>query len=297
MSPHAALHDLVFGRYVVIVGSLLLLAGLILGLLLVVFRKRLEAVWMTYLSWLWLAPLVALLIFAGRAVFLAGLSIIAILGFREFAHATRMNRDRWVMNTIYLALLGCGIALLLQVPSVLILLPAIIALAANGALCSLSLGVIALVFFAGMLGQIGSLANNGNAYGYLCFLFLATELNDVAAFIFGRIFGRHPLLPQVSPHKTWEGSLGALAFSLLLPWLLRFSFPFFGARQLILTGLVIGIGGQLGDLTFSALKRVLGIKDWSCAIPGHGGVLDRIDSLVFTAPLFSLLARYYYPDA
>jgi phosphatidate cytidylyltransferase len=98
------------------------------------------------------------------------------------------------------------------------------------------------------------------------------------------------LLPRVSPHKTWEGSLGALAFSLLLPWLLRFSFPFFGTRQLILTGLAIGVGGQLGDLTFSALKRMLGIKDWSCAIPGHGGILDRIDSLVFTAPLFSLLA-------
>jgi phosphatidate cytidylyltransferase len=290
MSPHAALHDLIFLRYVVIVGSLLLLAGLILGLLLVVFRKRLEAVWTTYLSWLWLVPLVAFFIFAGRAIFLAGLTVIAVLGFREFARATRMNRDRWVMSTIYLALLGCGIALLLQVPSVLILLFAIIALAANGAVRSLSLGAIALVFFAGMLGRIGSLANSDHAYGYLCFLFLATELNDVAAFVCGRIFGRHPLLPRVSPHKTWEGSLGALAFSLLLPWLLRFSFPFFGTRQLILTGLAIGVGGQLGDLTFSALKRMLGIKDWSCAIPGHGGILDRIDSLVFTAPLFSLLA-------
>jgi len=290
MSPHAALHDLIFLRYVVIVGSLLLLAGLILGLLLVVFRKRLEAVWTTYLSWLWLVPLVAFFIFAGRAIFLAGLTVIAVLGFREFARATQMNRDRWVMSTIYLALLGCGIALLLQVPSVLILLLAIIALAANGAVRSLSLGAIALVFFAGMLGRIGSLANSNHAYGYLCFLFLATELNDVAAFVCGRIFGRHPLLPRVSPHKTWEGSLGALAFSLLLPWLLRFSFPFFGTRQLILTGLAIGVGGQLGDLTFSALKRMLGIKDWSCAIPGHGGILDRIDSLVFTAPLFSLLA-------
>ncbi|HEV8423498.1 MAG TPA: hypothetical protein VGQ40_09140, partial [Chthoniobacterales bacterium] len=148
MSPHAALHDLIFLRYVVIVGSLLLLAGLILGLLLVVFRKRLEAVWTTYLSWLWLVPLVAFFLFAGRAIFLAGLTVIAVLGFREFARATQMNRDRWVMSTIYLALLGCGIALLLQVPSVLILLFAIIALAANGAVRSLSLGAIALVFFA-----------------------------------------------------------------------------------------------------------------------------------------------------
>jgi phosphatidate cytidylyltransferase len=148
-----------------------------------------------------------------------------------------------------------------------------------------------------MLGLVGSLANSKNPYGYLCFLFLATELNDVAGFVFGKTFGRHLIAPRISPRKTWEGSLGALVLSLFLPWLLHFSFPFFGRWQNILTGLVIGLGGQLGDFTFSGLKRRVGIKDWGDAIPGHGGVLDRMDSLVFTAPLFSLLVRYYYPDS
>src|SRR4029077_15012934 len=78
-------------------------------------------------------------------------------------------------------------------------------------------------------------------------------------------------------------------------WLFRFSFPFFGVRQLILTGLIVGIGGQLGDLSISAIKRDIGTKDMGAAIPGHGGILDRIDSLIYVAPLFMHMAGYYYP--
>jgi phosphatidate cytidylyltransferase len=79
-----------------------------------------------------------------------------------------------------------------------------------------------------------------------------------------------------------------------LPWALRFSFPFFGTTQLILTGLIVGIGGQLGDLAISVIKRDIGIKDMGAGLPGHGGILDRIDSLVYTAPLFFHMAGYFY---
>ena len=96
-----------------------------------------------------------------------------------------------------------------------------------------------------MFGHLGFLANARNAYGYLCYVIFATAVNDVAAFTCGRIFGRHPLRSEISPRKTWEGAAGALLVAMLLPWLLRFSFPFFGPLQLILTGLIVGIGGQL----------------------------------------------------
>jgi phosphatidate cytidylyltransferase len=108
------------------------------------------------------------------------------------------------------------------------------------------------------------------------------------------LFGRHPLRSEISPNKTWEGALGALAVSMVLPWLLRFSFPFFGVTQLILTGLIVGIGGLLGDLSISVIKRDIGTKDMGAAIPGHGGILDRIDSLIYVAPLFMHMAGYYY---
>jgi phosphatidate cytidylyltransferase len=108
------------------------------------------------------------------------------------------------------------------------------------------------------------------------------------------MFGRHKLREAISPNKTWGGALGALAVSMALPWLLRFSFPHFGPLQLVLTGLIVGVGGQLGDLTISMIKRDIGMKDMGSLIPGHGGVLDRIDSLIFAGPLFFHMVRWFY---
>ena len=158
----------------------------------------------------------------------------------------------------------------------------------------MSLGIVGFIYIGWMFGHLGFLANAVNAYGYLLYVVFATELSDVAAFTFGRMFGRHPLRSEISPGKTWEGALGALAVSMVLPWLLRFSFPEFGTRELILTGLIVGIGGQLGDLSISVIKRDIGTKDMGALIPGHGGILDRIDSLIYVAPLFMHMAGYYH---
>jgi phosphatidate cytidylyltransferase len=165
----------------------------------------------------------------------------------------------------------------------------------EGEMRRVSLGLLAFFCIGWMFGHLGLLANVGNAYGYLCYLLLATEVTDVAAFTFGKMLGSHPLRSEISPRKTWEGAFGGFVVAMALPWLLRFSFPFFGLWQLVLSGLIVGLGGQLGDLAFSVLKRDLGVKNWSAAIPGHGGVLDRIDSLIFVAPLFMLMTGHYYP--
>jgi phosphatidate cytidylyltransferase len=82
--------------------------------------------------------------------------------------------------------------------------------------------------------------------------------------------------------------------SLALPWILRFSFPHFGTTQRLLTGVIVGVGGQLGELSISVIKRDLGLKDMGASIPGHGGILDRIDSLIFVAPLFLRMVHHVY---
>ena len=165
---------------------------------------------------------------------------------------------------------------------------------AEGQLQAIALAILGYLYIGWMFGHLAFLANAKNAYGYLLYLIFAVEVNDVAAYTFGKLFGRHPLRSNISPKKTWEGSLGALAVSMALPWLLRFSFPHFGARELILTGLIVGVTGQLGDLSMSVIKRDLGIKDMGALIRGHGGILDRIDSLIYATPLFFHMAGYFH---
>src|SRR2546428_839141 len=121
----------------------------------------------------------------------------------------------------------------------------------------MSLAIVGFIYIGWMFGHLGFLANASNAYGFICYIIFATALSDVAAFTFGKIFGRHPLRSEISPNKTWEGALGAFAFAMILPWILRFSFPFFGIWQLILTGLIVGNGGQLGDLSTHGIKTGL----------------------------------------
>ena len=139
-----------------------------------------------------------------------------------------------------------------------------------------------------MFGHLALLTRTAHPYGYVLFLIFATEINDVAAFTSGRLFGRggRKLRPNISPNKTWAGAIGAIIVSMAMPWLLGFSFPHFTWAQKVLAGLIVGVGGQIGDLGVSVIKRDLGIKDMANTIPGHGGVLDRIDSLIVSAPLF-----------
>ena len=111
---------------------------------------------------------------------------------------------------------------------------------------------------------------------------------DTGALFVGRSLGRHKMAPSISPGKTWEGSIGGLAFSVIGGGLFGFWLHLPLVHTFILAFLC-GASGQIGDLCESALKRDLGIKDIGAVMPGHGGILDRIDSMLFSAPL-----AYYY---
>ena len=118
-------------------------------------------------------------------------------------------------------------------------------------------------------------------------LILVSSLNDVFQYICGKSFGKRALAPRVSPSKTWEGAVGGVFLSSVLsmvlwPELMKISYP-----TAFALGAAIGIAGILGDLNISQLKRSLDCKDSGSMIPGHGGILDRIDSLSFTLPVFS----------
>ena len=125
---------------------------------------------------------------------------------------------------------------------------------------------------------------------YLVFL---TQFNDVLQYVWGKSFGKRKIVPQVSPNKTVEGFLGALVTTTLLAVLLSFLTPF-TVIESVIAGLIIAIGGFIGDVVISMIKRDIGVKDSSSLIPGHGGILDRVDSLTYTAPLFFHYVYYLY---
>ncbi|GGE25236.1 phosphatidate cytidylyltransferase [Marinithermofilum abyssi] len=117
-----------------------------------------------------------------------------------------------------------------------------------------------------------------------------TWANDTGAYFIGRKWGKRKLWPAVSPNKTREGSLGGLLLSLVVSWGLLAFFPQLGEWWTV-TGLalLIGVAGQLGDLVESAIKRTTGVKDSGSLLPGHGGILDRFDSLLFVFPILHII--------
>jgi phosphatidate cytidylyltransferase len=127
----------------------------------------------------------------------------------------------------------------------------------------------------------------------LLFLVIVVQGSDVAQYIFGKLFGRHRIAPAVSPNKTWEGFLGGLVLATALGAAIFWATPF---TLVAAAGLafIISLMGFCGGLVMSAIKRDRGVKDFGTLISGHGGVLDRVDSLMFAAPVFFHFSRFFF---
>jgi phosphatidate cytidylyltransferase len=310
VSVELAINSPVFLRYLLIVGGLLAFAGIALGSLHLA-GKDVASPMRTYRGWLIMIPIVLGVLFLGREATIIGVTLLAAIGFREFARATGLYEDWWMSGIVYAAILALGVVSMVPDPRLgspgwygffmaapvfviaFILLVPVVRNNASGELQKVALAILGFIYFGWMFMHLGLLANTGNAYGYLLFLVFAVEINDVAAYTFGRIFGKRKLRERISPNKTLAGSVGAIGVSMALPWLLWFSFPHFNPALLVLTGLIVGVGGQLGDLVISYIKRDIGIKDMGAMIQGHGGILDRVDSMIFVAPIFFHMQRWF----
>ena len=127
----------------------------------------------------------------------------------------------------------------------------------------------------------------------MIFLILVVQASDVLQYVWGKLFGKHKIAPSLSPSKTVEGFVGGVLSASVLAGLLAWLTPF-NMVQATLIGLLICLMGFLGGLVMSAIKRSMGVKDWGNMISGHGGMLDRMDSLCFAAPIFFHVVRYYW---
>jgi len=134
----------------------------------------------------------------------------------------------------------------------------------------------------------------GGAMGLLIYLVFLTEINDVAQYLWGKSFGKRKISPKVSPNKTVAGFLGGLLTTTALAVVLAPFLTPLARYEALGAGVLIGLGGFVGDVTISALKRDIGVKDSGSLLPGHGGILDRLDSLTYTAPLFFHYVYYLH---
>jgi len=305
------INNSVFQLYLYLIGGLLIIAGLILILLDKVFHKNMTSVWRIYHGWLMMVPFLLVFVALGRVVTIIGVLLLSISSFVEFSRATHLDRNPWIVRMVYLGIgviailalirtsptenygwYGMFMALPVYIVGLIVLIP-ILQNHHEGQLQAITLGVMGFIYFGWMFGHISFLADSFFAVNYVLYLVFATQIADISAYNFGKLFGRHKLRENISPNKTVEGAAGALIVSMCLPWLFKSTFPEFEPLQLILTGLIVGIGSQLGDLAISLIKRDLGIKDMGSFIPGHGGLLDRIDSLIITSPLFFHMIRFF----
>lgn len=298
--------------YLIIAASVLVFAGAAIVILKFGLKKNADHAWHAYRGWLIMIPLVIGAILLGRIATILFFGALAIAGFTEFARATGLYRDWFITGWVYLGIASVTLVTLVSPPDAPreigwygmfmalpvyvvagVLLMPILRDRTKGQLQLVALGIVGFIYIGWMFNHLAFLANGRNAAGWILFLLFSVPLCDVAAFTFGKIFGRHKMRPAISPNKTWEGSLGAFAVGMALPWVFRFSLAGFGTRELILAGVIVGIGSQLGDLSISVIKRDIGIKDMGALIEGHGGVLDRIDSLIYVAPLFFHMTRFF----
>jgi phosphatidate cytidylyltransferase len=157
-------------------------------------------------------------------------------------------------------------------------------------------GMMTTVFALSHIAYLLTLPGSETKAGALLVVFLValTELNDIAQYLWGKSLGKIKVTPKVSPNKTLAGLLGGVFTTKLLAVILGPVLTPMNRYYSFAAGLVIGLSGFCGDVVMSAIKRDFGVKDSGKLLPGHGGILDRLDSLIYTAPLFFHFYYYFY---
>lgn len=250
-------------------------------------------------TWCVIAPalMVPIVLGAGPAILMLGAA--ALLCYREFARATGLFRERGIS-----AMVGLGIVLLMlaaldnyyrffvavtPVGMGVIAAAAVLVDSPKGYIQRVALAVMGLVLIGSCLMHLAFLCNDRNYRPILCMIIAGVQLNDIFAYCCGKALGKRKLFPNTSPNKTVAGHLGAIALTTPLTGFI--AHEVFAGTPLgtwpwcVAMGLLVSIGGQLGDLVLGSIKRDLGMKDLAATLPGHGGFLDRFNSSLLVAPV------------
>jgi phosphatidate cytidylyltransferase len=264
-------------------------------------------------SWWWMIGAFTFATLANQTVSIVFLGFISFLALKEYLSLIPTRRiDRGVLFFAYLSIpiqyywaaIGWYGMFIVFIPVWMFLFfAAFMTLKGETsgylrAVGALTWGVMLTVFglsHMAILLVAGKAANPvAGGVGLLFFLVVLAQFNDVAQYCWGKLLGKHKVTPKVSPKKTWEGLIGGVASTTAVAALIGPYLTPMDHGWSALAGAVIGIAGFLGDVNMSAVKRDLGVKDAGGLIPGHGGILDRVDSLTYAAPAFVHFFRYFF---
>jgi phosphatidate cytidylyltransferase len=258
-------------------------------------------------TWAVLAALIIGPILLGAAWAIGMVGLLSLACYAEYVRVMDLRGERAINTIVVLWILLITFAVLDHwYAFFMALFPLGVVLIAVTALCRdqpqgyirrVSLPVLGFMLVGCALGHLAYIANDKDYRPMMLLLFLGVGLNDVFAYLCGKTFGRRKLAPNTSPNKTIAGAVGALLLTgtltafLARPLFLRteLSHPL----RLAVLGLVISVAGQLGDLVMSSIKRDVGIKDTGAILPGHGGLLDRFNSMLLAAPAFFHYVGYF----
>lgn len=263
-----------------------------------------------------LIPIVLLITYRGGLLFAGFVALLAGLGASEFAKMAaargfRISRALAIPGSVLVVLAFyfssiAAAAIVLTVIALIAMMERLGRVDVEQYVVSVSLSITAVIYTGWLLGFFillrefpagtlePGLAGAGDIGRSLVFLVLALAWsNDSGAYFVGSAIGRRKLMARVSPSKTVEGALGGVAACVVAAVISRATFAsFLGLWEAVLLGVLVGAACVVGDLAESMLKRSTGVKDSSNLIPGHGGLLDRFDSLLFAGPVFYLVARF-----
>lgn len=246
----------------------------------------------------------AVLLLSGHYWFLKAVSVIlSLMAAYELCRAGEYLKQKVFLfgtmaASIFFALFGspklAGIVLLLALMGAIYLMRQIQNMKTVPEWMILLVASVSAYFF-GLLTEIRS---QPHGFLLLTMAILIPVITDIGAYFFGKRFGKHKLAPVSSPKKTWEGSVGGTVSTVMLltlaAWILEQSgYVLVNMQYWVNYLLIASCISQLGDLTFSAIKRIVGIKDYGTLLPGHGGILDRFDSLLFVIPFTVFVNQHF----